>query len=218
MIKNRFSSLIAERGLKITKVALDTGISRPSLTAIAQNDTEMIRLETVNTLCKYLGITPTEFFEYIPLDVEFSILIDDIDYEISEQFFTIKSINADILMTLDHLQLEKKMHFNCSLYKKLILPLNDFIENEPMLELLISFDDNSQFEEYVATVFAYNSPVLKKHIYTLLTNTLYSEIRTWLRYDLEKQNVSSDLISKFLKAAKHSLKIKSTGSVVFTPY
>lgn len=64
MIKNRFAVLMAEKGLKVSKVSELTGISRNALTSLKYNRTKMIRLDTINTLCKLFGITPGEFFVY----------------------------------------------------------------------------------------------------------------------------------------------------------
>lgn len=77
MIRNRLSVLLAERKLKITQVANDTNLSRNTITSTAQNDGKMIQLETINILCKYLNITPTEFFDYSPIDFEYFISIDE---------------------------------------------------------------------------------------------------------------------------------------------
>lgn len=77
MIRNRLSVLLAERKLKITQVANDTKLSRNTITSTAQNDGKMIQLETINVLCKYLNITPTDFFDYSPLDFEYFISIDE---------------------------------------------------------------------------------------------------------------------------------------------
>ncbi|PLA80856.1 hypothetical protein CYR81_06920 [Enterococcus faecalis] len=71
MIRNNLSLLLTERNLKITRVANDTGISRTTLTALNQNDNKMIQMDTINTLCKYLKITPCDFFEYTPIDATF---------------------------------------------------------------------------------------------------------------------------------------------------
>lgn len=64
MIKNRFAILMAERGLKVRQVHEMTGISRSSLTNLRDNKTKMIRLDTINSLCKLFRITPCEFFVY----------------------------------------------------------------------------------------------------------------------------------------------------------
>lgn len=78
MIKNNLSLLLAERNLKITRVSKDTGISRPTLTSLVQNNSKMIHFETINILCQYLRVTPEIFFEYLPFDILFSTYIKEI--------------------------------------------------------------------------------------------------------------------------------------------
>ncbi|MDT2760490.1 helix-turn-helix domain-containing protein [Enterococcus xiangfangensis] len=73
MIRNNLALLLTERNLKITKVANDTKISRTTLTALNQNDNKMIQMDTINTLCRYLKITPCDFFDYVPFDVDFFV-------------------------------------------------------------------------------------------------------------------------------------------------
>ena len=73
MIKNNFNTLMAERQLKITRVSNDTGISRTTLTALSQEMSKGVQLDTLNTLCKYFNITPCEFFDYLPFDLEYNI-------------------------------------------------------------------------------------------------------------------------------------------------
>lgn len=72
MIKNRLAILLTERGLKATKVSNDTGIARSTLSKISNNTSEKIDYSTINSLCKYLKITPDDFFDYTPLDATFS--------------------------------------------------------------------------------------------------------------------------------------------------
>lgn len=69
MIRCNLSLLLAERNLKITKVAADTGISRTTLTSLANNYGQGIQFVTLNTLCKYLSVTPEQFFSYVPFDI-----------------------------------------------------------------------------------------------------------------------------------------------------
>lgn len=80
MIRNRLASILADRNIKITKVAKDTGISRNTITATAQNDGKMIQLETINSLCRYLAINPGDFFEYIPFDIIPVVYVESSDY------------------------------------------------------------------------------------------------------------------------------------------
>ena len=69
LIRNKLSILLAERGIKATKVSNDTGIARSTLSKITNNSSEKIDYATINTLCRYLKITPCDFFEYAPIDI-----------------------------------------------------------------------------------------------------------------------------------------------------
>lgn len=89
MIRNRLAVLLAERQLKISKVSSITKISRTTLTSLAQNESKMVQLETVNTLCMYLRIPIDEFFEFIPYNFEYYIEIsNELKYDPKEQPFT----------------------------------------------------------------------------------------------------------------------------------
>lgn len=75
MIRNRLAELLAERHLKISKVANDIeGLSRNTITATAQNNGKMIQLETIDKLCQYLEIDINDFFEYLPFDVKANLM------------------------------------------------------------------------------------------------------------------------------------------------
>lgn len=75
MIMNRLSLLLAERQLKITRVSNDTKISRTTLTSLMKNESRMIQLETINTLCLYLDVTPGDLLEFIPHNFSYHIEI-----------------------------------------------------------------------------------------------------------------------------------------------
>ena len=80
MVDSNLAVLLAERNLKITKVSRDTGISRTTLTALCYDHSGGIKFETLNTLCKYLGINPAEFFSYSQYDYEIQFL-GETEYE-----------------------------------------------------------------------------------------------------------------------------------------
>jgi DNA-binding Xre family transcriptional regulator len=65
--------LLAERKLRISRAATDTGVSRTTLTALSQNDFKGVQVDTMNTLCQYLSVTPGELFDFVPFDLTFSI-------------------------------------------------------------------------------------------------------------------------------------------------
>ncbi|MGH2329289.1 helix-turn-helix domain-containing protein [Streptococcus uberis] len=93
MIKNRLAILLAERQLKITKVAKDTGISRNTITSTVQNDGTMIKLDTIETLCNYLNIEPKDFFEYSPFNFKFGL--SKFDLEVNRIEFILKTTNKN---------------------------------------------------------------------------------------------------------------------------
>ncbi|PCF86506.1 helix-turn-helix domain-containing protein [Staphylococcus intermedius] len=70
MIQSRLSVLMAERGLKISDLYEETGISKTTLMAIAENTGKGIQFDTVDKLCNFLGVTPCDFFDYSPYIVE----------------------------------------------------------------------------------------------------------------------------------------------------
>lgn len=70
MIQSRLSVLMAERGLKIADLYEETGISKTTLMAIAENTGKGVQFDTVDKLCNFLGVTPCEFFDYSPYIVE----------------------------------------------------------------------------------------------------------------------------------------------------
>ena len=69
MILSRLKVLLAERNIKISRVSNDTGISRTTLTALAQNTPKGVQFDTIDVLCQYLGIQISDFFEYVPFDI-----------------------------------------------------------------------------------------------------------------------------------------------------
>ncbi len=68
MLIFNLSVLLAERNLKINKVSKDTGISRTTLTSLAKNHAQGIQFETVNTLCLYLNVSPSDLMKIHPVD------------------------------------------------------------------------------------------------------------------------------------------------------
>ena len=68
VIRNKFSAILGERLLKISKVAKDTGISRTTLTQLYYRRNLHITLDVLNKLCAYLNCNVSDLFEYKPDD------------------------------------------------------------------------------------------------------------------------------------------------------
>lgn len=80
MIRFKLGELLAIKGITATEIFKSTGIAKSTISAIVNNNSEMIRLSTLNELCKYLEITPNELIEYSPIDWNFDLSFDDLNH------------------------------------------------------------------------------------------------------------------------------------------
>lgn len=72
MIKSNLAVLLAERGMRISKVAEQTGISRTTLTALSYNHCVGVQFDTINALCHCLGVSPGDLISFFPADFKLS--------------------------------------------------------------------------------------------------------------------------------------------------
>lgn len=75
MIKLNLKSVLDQKGLTITQLYRETGISRTTLTPLVNNpeSVKAIRFSTLDSLCKVLNVQPSDFIEYIDSDLSFKI-------------------------------------------------------------------------------------------------------------------------------------------------
>lgn len=64
-VRCRLGDIMKERGLGNKETVALTGVSRNTITSLAANATKRIDYDTIEALCKGLGITPGELIEYI---------------------------------------------------------------------------------------------------------------------------------------------------------
>lgn len=129
MIRNRLKELMDVRGLKATRIANDiNNLSRNTINATVSNSGKMIQFETVNLLCQYLGVTPAEFFEYLPFDVDVSIdadndpFIDSSDLNVVASDWYIEPFYLNLYLTKTNNNYsagESKKHSNYQLFLKI---------------------------------------------------------------------------------------------------
>lgn len=104
MIKNNLSVLMAERDLKIADVYEDTGISKTTLMALAENNGKGVQYETIDKLCNYLEVSPSEFFIYAPYITKIEEANWKADEHIYNFMYSIQSgeseIDYDVLVNL----------------------------------------------------------------------------------------------------------------------
>jgi len=71
VVNNRFSLLLAEkriqekRTISITEIARNTGVSRKTLLAWANNTVTRFDAPVIDALCHYFGVKPGDLFEYV---------------------------------------------------------------------------------------------------------------------------------------------------------
>lgn len=104
MLLNKFTKILAEKKLRITQVGLETGLSRTTLTALAKNSGAGVNYDTIDKLCIYLEVTPGDFFEFYPSEIQTAS--DFIEDEISGEFevtvtvlFTEKNVSYTMQLT-----------------------------------------------------------------------------------------------------------------------
>lgn len=108
MIRNNLAMILSQKEIKISRMALDTGLSRTTLTALSQNESKRIDNDTLNTILMYLQITPNDFFNFVSYDCE--VIIDPIklkvysDYNNPEHFEShfIREANFDLFLKIDN--------------------------------------------------------------------------------------------------------------------
>lgn len=83
MLLSNLKVLLAERNLTISKVSMDTSISRTTLTALANNTSAGIQFETLDKICQYLNVDPSNFFLFYNGNLEIEFISDS-----QSSFFT----------------------------------------------------------------------------------------------------------------------------------
>lgn len=80
MIQCNLAVLLAERQFKITRVAIETGISRTTLTSLAGNNSQGVQFDTIDTLCLYLNVSPSDLLEYVPIGISVKRVDTNFDF------------------------------------------------------------------------------------------------------------------------------------------
>lgn len=98
MIISNLSSIMGQKKLKIADIMKKTGITRPTLTKLYYNDCSGITFDTLNSLCSFLNITPSELLLFINADIK-DIEIK-FDPDVSEDFIEVDEYgNGEMAIT-----------------------------------------------------------------------------------------------------------------------
>lgn len=167
LIRCNLSILLAERNLKITKVSNDTGISRTTLTSLANNYSQGIQFDTINTLCNYLKIGPEQLISYIPVDIK----IDNVH------------LNDDIL-NIDLTIIKNNRSHVCSLTGTCFTYFSDgkLVDLDIHIELFNEKDDETIKEENIMITSTFK--MLPISFFKDIEGKIFDEIL--LKFDEEK--------------------------------
>ena len=144
MILSRLKVLLAERNIKISKVSNDTGISRTTLTALAQNTPKGVQFDTIDVLCQYLGVKISDFFEYIPFDIDVNCDKPDVmDLTSKDNFHNFITTKVELSPFCMDLFLVKSVNSKDFGIQKKTYELTSRI-NKPII--LFTYDDNDPFK------------------------------------------------------------------------
>ena len=183
MIRNNFNILMAERQLKITRVANDTHLSRTTLTALSQEQSKGVQLDTLNTLCNYFNITPCEFFDYIPFEFSVNVVNSEDEKKFEELGdFVGENVNYDLFINVYNNRGLKLNTYslNCTLFveeRVITFETNDDEENElddkiekyALFKIYNKTDDEESFLEFLNNTF---SVQWKRYILDYIENYL----------------------------------------------
>ncbi|EMJ4525265.1 TPA: helix-turn-helix domain-containing protein [Staphylococcus aureus] len=195
MIRNRLAEILFEREIKIVRIAKETGISRNTITNTASNNSEMLQMNTINKICSYLKITPCDFFDYIPIDIDFSFYenssIDIVNDWKSDDLERRVIFDIDLLLDIDFKGDKKKIDTK-------IVPEKDVISTLPFIdnEIKLSIQSNDGQLDTLMTVFNEIPKEFKKIIYHNLINEYKSFLLKHINEDEKIDGIStkSDLI------------------------
>ncbi|MZP13484.1 helix-turn-helix domain-containing protein, partial [Staphylococcus pseudintermedius] len=161
-IRNRLAELLFERDIKIVRISKETGISRNTITNTASNNSEMLQMNTINKICRYLDITPCEFFDYIPIDIDVTFYEDDKidivdDWSLDSGEYRIK-FDVDLLLDIDIEGRKQKID------SKIIVE-NTVITSFPFQDIMLSIQTNDTQMQELISIFNTIPKEFKKLIY-----------------------------------------------------
>lgn len=200
MIRNRLSDLMGERMLKISQVSKDTGIARSTLTPLYYNQSEMIKNDTINTLCKYLKISVDDFFESSFVDIDFNfdeveenqnIFINRDNEKVTDfRLDTICHIKLEDLKDKDSLTLTIKMDDSSFIDDNLSTKKNDKYEHVRNSRLYFDYYLDSDEDELIFHKYIYQ---LSAGMYVSAMSKLSREHSNFLMKTLKDKDNINDL-------------------------
>ncbi|WP_145463307.1 helix-turn-helix domain-containing protein [Staphylococcus haemolyticus] len=191
MIRNRLAEILFERDIKIVRISKETGISRNTITNTASNNSEMLQMNTINKICGYLDITPCEFFEYIPIDIDFSFFenskIDIVNDWKLDHINCRANFDIDLLLDIDFKGEKYKIDTKIVVLDNILttLPFGDE-------ELKLSIESDENQINTLTNIFSEIPKEFKKMIY----NNLVSEYKSFVSKHMDLNEKVDEFMTK----------------------
>lgn len=86
MIVCKLGNILKRRGIKVSTLARDTGVSRTTITSLVRGHSNGVQYDTLSSLCKYLNVSIDMIFEEVDISNAISVeklireLIDNSHY------------------------------------------------------------------------------------------------------------------------------------------
>lgn len=207
MLQNRLNVVLAERGLKANRVAVETGIARSTLSSLINNRSKMIQMETINTLCSFLKIDPGSFFEFSPYDFTFTIELNDGQFNHGSENYgehwwnSFTNFQGDLFVTvLNNLHKDQvfELSFSCSDVRW--EGVDDNYDPDKKMLIDVADTDNAEFAAFWTSHGLQNFfPTFVWNMYDSLSEQLLSVMNEKAKDALAEPLTEADITFKFGK-------------------
>lgn len=160
MLQNNLNKLMSERNVKTSDIHRDLGIAKTTILSLSKGATGGIQFETLERLCTYLNVSPTDFFEYSPY--------------VLQTFFNV-DISSDTVLTYTAQITKNVYQKNFKIQISIQIPTlsPDFpksnIENQVLFIRCKLIDEPSYTQEELDDIIESFSPILKRKFFIDLT-------------------------------------------------
>jgi Predicted transcriptional regulator len=114
------------KGYTATRIYAETNISRSTLSGLSKNSTKMIQIDTLNSLCNFLEITPSEFFSYTPLEFKVKTVLSGGGFYCKEDNFglwnlkSLTDVTNGTIYAFAYIKNEKKKVFELPIQSRIL--------------------------------------------------------------------------------------------------
>lgn len=163
MIHSNLKRILKDNELSISYVAEKTGISRTTITSLAQNTGNGIQFDTLDKLCSFLMMDINDVFTFIPFDVNIT--------------FT-ENFSIDLLPLKENIKLELNsiIHDSDSFTFKLD---THFIQEDSQLIIVLSISEKYEY------IYHWVIDKLSNDVISIIRNILMDSVTQKIHNDLQ---------------------------------